>query len=349
MKIVPLVLAAALSLAACGGGTGSAVAAGGGTTHYTGTMIADELGPFCNTECKKALTLKADPASLTCKVAYSNGTTQNQSMATTTRRFLDKAPKWFPNMPVQALDAQGDASTQSNQIDTLVATGTKIIILLPQVAEALAPAVKRAEAKGVKFVIIDRTTPAPSETTIKSYDEPIGEAIAQYVADQAKGKDVNIAILSGTPAASPTIDRRKGMMNVVNKHPNMHIVADVNGNYNQADGNKAAADLLQRFPKGQLNWVMSMADDMSLGFITAMDAAGRSGEIRIASTGGQEESFAAIKQGKLEASIIYAQSQPHGLVAAAKVCAGEPLPQNITLDYPLVTKANVDQYFGTNY
>lgn len=37
------------------------------------------------------------------------------------------------------------------------------------------------------------------------------------------------------------------------------------------------------------------------------------------------------------------------VVAAAKTCAGEPLPERIPLDYPLVTRAEVDQYLNTTY
>ena len=88
---------------------------------------------------------------------------------------------------------------------------------------------------------------------------------------------------------------------------------------------------------------------MSLGAIKAITAAGRTGDVKLSGIDGQEEGFQAIQNGTYAATVVYPLVQPAAIVAAAKVCTGESLPQSIALSYPLVTKANVAQYLGTTY
>jgi ribose transport system substrate-binding protein len=347
-----LVSLTAVSVLAAGCGAGSEQATTGSTNSAAAVSTAqmvDSLGAYCDQACRQALTLTASPASVTCKAAYLNGETTDDYQAAMASKAAEFGPKWFPNMDLKVLSANGDPATEASQLDTVVAQGIKLVILLPITADALAPAVKRATAAGVKIVIVDRTVPADVTTTIKGDDYSIGEKMGTYILEQANGKPAKVALLSGTPGASPTIARREGFEAAIKDHSNITQIADVNGNYNQADAYPVVANLLQRFKPGEMDWIASMADEMSLGALKAAEAAGRLGTFRMIANNGSDGGLKAIAAGQYDATVVYPQAILEGLLAAGKVCAGETVPQQITLTSPLVTKADANKYIGTNY
>ncbi|MDT7708663.1 MAG: ribose transport system substrate-binding protein [Pseudonocardiales bacterium] len=341
--------AAAIAVVSALSGCALTAGSSSGSSGSGGAQAAPiDFGPYCGQDCKAALTLKASQDSINCKVAFLDDATSFPYGAAQFSLASQDAKKYFPNMDLTVQNGNNDPATQSSQLDTVVAQGTKVVVLDPVVAGALAPAVQRATAQGVKVIAMDRTTTAPVLTTIKAPDIPLATRTAQYIADQLHGQGT-VAILSGTPGASPTIDRTNGFMQVMQKYPGIKIVADVNGNYDTADGNTAVTNLLTKYPKGSLNFIFSEADAMSLGAIKAIAAADRQGDVKLAGIDGQNEGFQAIKDGTYAATTVYPLVMPMGVVAAAKACANESMPASIPLEYPLVTQANVDQYLGTTY
>lgn len=327
--------------------TGCAAASGGSTTTATPSAKV-ALGPYCDNTCSAALSLKASQASVNCKVAFLNDATSFPYGAAQAAKAQKYAQDYFPNMQLTVQNGNNDPQTQSSQLDTVVAQGYKTVILDPVVADALVPATKRAVQAGVKVIVIDRTVDTPVLSTIKAPDVPLAVRAAQHIADALHGKGT-VALLSGTPGASATVDRTKGFEQVMSKYPGIKVVANVNGNYDANTSNTAVTNLLTRFGKGKVDWIFSEADVMSLGAIKAISAAGRTADVKISGIDGQEEAFAAIDAGTYDSTVVYPVVQPAAVVAAAKVCSGESLPKSIALSYPLVTKADVAKYRGTNF
>jgi ribose transport system substrate-binding protein len=347
--------AAAIVVAAVGcssSGSSSNSSSGGtssGSTSTAGSATAASinLGVYCGSTCRQRLALHTSPSSVNCKVAFLDDATSFPYGATQYEDAQKYAKEYFPGMSLKVLNGANDPVTQSQQFNTVVAQGYKIVILDPVVADALVPATTAAEAAGVKIIAIDRTVNTPVQSIIKAPDVPLGAREAQYVASQLHGHGT-VAILSGTPGASPTIDRTDGIMSVLKNYPGIHVLSNVNGNYDTNTAYSVVTNLLTRYPKGQLNWIISEADVMSLGAIKAIQGAGRT-DVQLASIDGQNEGLQAVQKGQMAADVVYPVVQPAAEVAAAKVCAGESLPSNVALEYPLVTKGNVSTYLGTNF
>lgn len=340
-----LVAAAALALAGCSA-TSGAGGGGGGSSAAPAAKI--DLGPYCDTTCSSALALKASQKSVNCKVAFLNDATSFPYGAAQAAKAQQYAKDYFPNMQLTVQNGNNDAGTQSSQLDTVVAQGYKTVILDPVVADALVPATARAVKAGVKVIVIDRTVNTPVLSTIKAPDVPLAVRAAQHIASALHGKGT-VALLSGTPGASATVDRTKGFEQVMKSYPGIKVVANVNGNYDANTSNTVVTNLLTKYGKGQINWIFSEADVMSLGALKAIEASGRTGNIKISGIDGQEEAFQAIESGTYDSTVVYPVVQPAAVVAAAKVCSGESLPKSIPLSYPLVTKSNVATYRNTNF
>jgi ribose transport system substrate-binding protein len=324
------------------------VAAALGAVAFGGSLASPPVSVFCSGPCKTALTMKASPASVSCTVGLSWNSFLHPYGATTGKRTQAAQKKFFPKMKLIVSDGRGDATVQTNGIDDMIAKGVNVIIISPQDAQALAPAVKRAEAKGIKVIASDRSVNAPVVTYIGADNVDTGRVAAAYVAKILKGKGT-VVELQGSPGASPTIDRHKGFSDVLKKFPGVKVIGSQPANYNRADGLRVMADFLQRFGKGKINAVYTHNDEMSLGAIQAIKEAGRSGEIKVVGIDGETDGLNAIKSGAYAGTVVYPIDVPEHLIAAAKACSGEKLPKRIKLSALLVTKANVAKFVGKTF
>jgi ribose transport system substrate-binding protein len=317
------------------------------TKSATASSKEIDFGLYCGAECKKTLTLQADPASIKGKVGFAVAALTFPYGAALKKLTEEAAKTYFPNIELLVGDGQDDPTIQTRVVDDFISKGIDVLIINAVEQDALVPVVKRAMDKGIKVISIDRTVNTPVLTTIKANDVDMGMNAGKYIVDLFGGK-ANIVELQGSAAASPTIDRHKGFTEAI-KGSNINVIASQNADYDQALALKVMEDILQRFPKGKIDGLFSQADEMTMGAIQAIKAAGREDEIKIIGIDGQESVLDLVAKGKIEAISIYPVVSPMGIVAAAKAIAGEKMPDFIKLDSPVADKKNISQYQGTTY
>jgi ribose transport system substrate-binding protein len=329
---------------ACSSNSASTTAS---TNKSTGPVKID-FGQYCGSECQDALKLKASPDSIKGKVGMAIASTTFPYGVAIKNESEAFAKKFFPNMQLLVADGQNDPATQTGIVDDFIAKGINVLIINAVEKAALAPAVKRAEAAGIKVIAVDRTVNAPVLTTIKANDFDLGVAAGKDLATRLNGKG-NVVEIQGSPSASPTIDRHKGFMQALKAYPGIKVITSQNANYDQSQGLKVMEDVLQRFPNGKIDALFTHADIMTLGAIQAIKNAGRENEIKVISIDGQQAAFDDISKGTINSTTVYPVIAPMNILAAAKALAGEKLPSFIKLDSPVVTKENVSKYNGTTY
>jgi ribose transport system substrate-binding protein len=342
-RAVGIALFAVLSVAvaACGGG-------GDDTAKEAFTNLKPgEVSIYCTGECAKALAVTPKESEVKCKVGVSWSDTSFPYGAAALERTREAA-KDFPNMEVFTTDGQGDAVTQSSQVEDLVAKGIEVLVISALDEKSLAPAVEKAEAKGVKVIASDRNVAAPVETYVGADNIEDGEVAGKYVVELLGGKG-NVVLLQGSLGASPTIDRGKGFKAVLSQSPGAKIIAEPTANYDRQEGLSVMQDMLQRFGPGEIDVVFAENDEMSLGAIQAIREADRQDEIKVVGIDGQESALRPIKAGEYAGTVVYPLPVPEHLNAAAKICSGEKLPKRIKQAAPLVTKENVAKYEGTTF
>lgn len=330
---------------ACGTNSNETTTTGAGVSEGP---VEIDYGPYCGTECQEGLQLEASPESIKGRVGIAIASTTFPYGVALKNRTEEDAKKYFPNVELLVGDGQNDPAVQTRIVDDFISQGIEVLIINAVEKDALAPAVKRATDAGIEVIAIDRTVNTPVLTTIKANDFDLGTAAGEDLISRLDGKG-NVVEIQGSPSASPTIDRNKGFMEALKKSPNIKVIASQSANYDQAQGLKVMEDILQRFPKGEIDAVFTHADIMTLGALQAIKAAGREDEIQVVSIDGQEIAFDAIESGAMSSTAVYPVVAPMGIIAAAKALAGESLPENIKLDSPVVSKENLEEYRGTTY
>jgi erythritol transport system substrate-binding protein len=139
--------------------------------------------------------------------------------------------------------------------------------------------------------------------------------------------------------------RTKGFHAVLDKEPDLSMVAAQSANWSQAEAFSKTETILQAH--GSIRGIIAGNDTMALGAVAAVKSAGLK-DIRIVGFDGSPDAVAAIKRGEMQATAL----QPAVLISRMAVdqadallktgSTGKPEVQVIPCD--LVTKANADQY-----
>jgi simple sugar transport system substrate-binding protein len=229
-------------------------------------------------------------------------------------------------------DAQQKQENQIKAIRSFIAQKVSGILLAPVVETGWEPVLKEAKKAGIPVVLLDRnikvSDPSLYTTFIGSNFILEGQRVAQWVAKKTGGK-ANIVELQGTVGASAAIDRQKGFTDEVAKYPGLKIIKSQSGDFNRAGG-KQVMEAFLKSDGDKINVVYAHNDDMAIGAIQAIEAAGKvpGKDIIVVSIDGVHDGFQALIDGKISYIV---ECNPllgnKGFDAIAKAVIGETLPK----------------------
>ncbi|WP_030587160.1 ABC transporter substrate-binding protein [Streptomyces globisporus] len=251
-------------------------------------------------------------------------------------------------------NAQSQLSKQISDIQDMLSQGAQFLIVAPLNSDGLEPALKAAAAKKVPVLTIDRKV---NSTACKDYVAFLGSdfveqgkraADAMIKVTGGKGK---VAILLGASGNNVTTDRTKGFVDQVKaKAPGLEIVAQQTGEFARDKGQQVMEQLIQSKP--DITAVYAENDEMGLGAVTALKAAGRKpGEdVKIVSVDGTRNAVQALVNGEYNAVI---ESNPRfgplAFATAQKFYAGEEIPENVIITDRAYDEANAEESLGGAY
>jgi ribose transport system substrate-binding protein len=258
------------------------------------------------------------------------------------------ATEHYPDVDLVVTDGQNQATKQVSDVESLISRGIKVLVISPLQAQALTPIVKQAMEANIPVITLDRAVNTKVTCQVGAQNKPIGVEAGKFIAEKLNGKG-NVIEVQGTAGASATIDRHDGFREALKDSPGIKVVAEQFCDYLREPAVKFVEDMLQRFGPGQLQAIYAHNDEMALGAIKAVEAAGRSKEIVVIGIDGQNSAFQAVKDGKLAATFIYPFCAPEGIEYAYKIAKGEQVPAVVELKSTQVDPSNIDQYLGKGF
>lgn len=170
-------------------------------------------------------------------------------------------------------DGRYDASVQQAQFETMVTQRFDGIIFVPIDIEAGAAAVAVAAAAGIPVVGSNtRVNSDQLASYIGSNDVVGGYQQAVGVFEMLGGKG-NVVILEGPLGQSAQIERREGNLKALEEYPDINLLVMQPANWSRAEALARMENWLTTYP-GQIDGVIGQNDEMALGAIEAMKAAG---------------------------------------------------------------------------
>jgi ribose transport system substrate-binding protein len=283
------------------------------------------------------------------KIGFSQGTMESSWRVNMVEGNKKYAEANLPDVELIITNGENNASKQVSDVESLIAQGVKVLIISPVTADALTPVVAQAMGAGIPVVTLDRKVNTDVTVHIGADNKLIGQSAGKYVCDILGGKG-NVIEIQGTAGASATIDRHDEFVATIEKDcPDVKIVASQVANYVREPAIKFMEDMLQRFKPGEIDLVYAHNDDMALGAVTALEAAGRLEEVKVVGIDGENAAYDAIKDGKMVATFTYHFVAPEGIQYGYKVAQGEELPTEIVLPTHQVDASNVADFLGKGF
>ncbi len=293
------------------------------------------------------------------KVGFSQVEMNNPWRTAQTASMQDEAKKLGHELVYT--DAGGSEAKQIADVDSMIAQQVDLIFLAPRSEKPLAQAVLKAKAAGIPVILLDRDVDHEIAEPGEDYVCFIGSNFIQEGARAAEwlaremGGTATIIELEGTTGSSPAIDRQKGFRDYLagtykpeensgtpaampaGGFPDMQIVASQTGDFARDKGRQVFETLYQANPTA--NAVYAHNDEMALGAIAALEAAGKvpGTDVIIVSVDGSRDALQAIIDGKLGATVeCNPRFGPKAFETMAQYAAGEEIP---------VTIINPDRFF----
>lgn len=180
---------------------------------------------------------------------------------------------------VTLVNCEGNASTQSSQIDDFINMGCNIIAIHAADSEALAPAVQKAKDAGIECIGFNKEISGGNLNfaVVSSDNVATGASAAQWLADKAKEMGVSnpkVAVVQGTMTQSDAYLRQDGIDKVAQETGIQLIESPCEWSGDKAE--KAMNDVLTANP--DLFGIITHSDCMDTGVISALRQSGKTGK-----------------------------------------------------------------------
>ncbi|BCP52404.1 sugar ABC transporter substrate-binding protein [Kaistia sp. 32K] len=168
------------------------------------------------------------------KIAVSNSYIGNEwrvQMINFMQAYADKALK---DKVVLTVDNSGtDAQKQIAVLSDMIASGANAILVNPASDTALNSVIEEACAQGITVIAFDQPVTAPCAYVVAVDFNEIGRIHAQWLADALGGKG-NVIINRGVSGFPADTNMNAGMTGVLAKYPDIKVVAEVYGKWDNA-------------------------------------------------------------------------------------------------------------------
>lgn len=265
----------------------------------------------------------------------------------------------YSDIDLRVAEGTNDASLQISHIETFINDGVDAIVLLPTDGAALTEIAIKAMQAGIPVVNVDRefSSEFAARTTILGDNYGMGVSAGTYACqliEEGGISDPVIAEIAGIDSLPLTQDRSQGFKDAL-AECDQTVDNRVAAEFTVESGERVTSNLLQAAPKIDILW--NHDDDQGVGVMAALENAGRS-EMKIIGGAGSANAMRWIKEGRMEATVLYPPTQAaDGIKLARLLAQGKGMsdlvqvevPRRIVLNAPVVNADNVDEYMDLGF
>ncbi|MCO7739092.1 sugar ABC transporter substrate-binding protein [Brucella intermedia] len=235
-----------------------------------------------------------------------------------------------------------DFAAQVDAVENFVTQQFNVIVLAPADSKAMVTPVKKALEAGIKVINIDvaldeeAKKQAGVDLAFFGPDNREGAKLAGLALAKELGKGGKVVILEGNPEADNAKERKKGFDDAV-AEGGLTLLDSKTAHWETEEANTLMTNFLTQYQ--DIQGVMAANDSMALGVVKALDAAGKSGQIKVVGFDNIPAVQPLIKDGKMLATVdqFGAQMAAMGIDYGLKELAGEKFSGWVTTDIKLIT------------
>ena len=272
-------------------------------------------------------------------------------------------------------------------IEDFITMGVDVIAISPIEVEVIIPAIRKANEAGIPVIIVNLLEPIAGVEVVSyiGFDNfECAEVSAHTMLDYFSGPGVlgtgrkvavkpgeyldlkwwrdlyatvtseekaaikaTGAIIEGVAGGFFSTARVNGFHSVIDEYPGIKIVGTLPADWNREKGIKAAEDFLTANPKGTLDFIWSASNEMGMGAMLAVEAAGRQDEVKIFTNDVTPESVMLIAEGRMVAETThgFADWGWYGVEYAVRAALGLDVPPIFDIRPRTMYQENAHEFF----
>src|SRR6478609_6362484 len=172
--------------------------------------------------------------------------------------------------------ADNDPAAQIAAVRSFINQGVDAIVIAPIVSDGWDDVLKEAQDAGIPVVLEDRTVSAPDSlfaSWVGLDFKKEGVTAGTWAKEQYGSTDTKMVVLEGTTGSAPANDRAAGFDEAI-AGSKMKKIDSQTGDFTRDGGKKVMEGFLQKYGADGIDLVFAHNDDMALGAIEAIEAAG---------------------------------------------------------------------------
>ncbi|WP_062135466.1 ABC transporter substrate-binding protein [Demequina aestuarii] len=199
--------------------------------------------------------------------------------------------------------ADNDPAAQISAVRNFINQGVDAIVIAPVVEDGWDDVLKEAQDAGIPVILEDRTVTAPEDLyaawvglDFKAEGVKAGEWAVQEFGDEP----TNMVVLEGTTGSAPANDRAEGFNEAIAGSA-IETLDSQTGDFTRDGGKSVMEGYIANYGIDAIDLVYAHNDDMGLGAIEAIEAAGgKPGEdIKIVTIDAVKDGMQALVDGKI--------------------------------------------------
>jgi inositol transport system substrate-binding protein len=269
---------------------------------------------------------------------------------TTVRDSMTKWAAGHKDIELTIVDAKNDTNKQVGQVENFLAQGMDAVVILPVDTAATGPMTKSVVAAKKPLVYVNRKPDNLPKGVVYCGSNSIDAGIFNMEElGKAMGGKGNVVILMGELSNEAAIGRTDGIKKVIKeKFPAIKVIREQTGNWQRDQGRTIMENWLASGDK--IDGVASNNDEMALGALMAIKAAGKQKDIVVGGTDGSADALASMDKGELHNTVFQDPvGQGEGALEAAYLLTKkQPNPKVkddiIWIPYQKITKENYKSF-----
>ncbi|MBE0479227.1 ABC transporter substrate-binding protein [Candidatus Aerophobetes bacterium] len=239
-------------------------------------------------------------------------------------------------------DSEGNTAKQISNIEDLIVRNPDILVLTPNSPTALVPVIEKAYDRGIAVILCAAGANTDKYTAFVNVDDfEYGVTGAKWLAETI-GYKGNVVGLSGIAGLSTAEDRWMGVMSVLNKYPEIKVIAHEYCDWTYTKAKIAMESIVVAHPK--IDGIWTGAGMMARGAIEALLAAGRKVPPITA-----DDDNGYLKMWKQYNLTAFSSTKPawlsqKGLQVGLDILQGKPTPKDTILPAYAITAENLDEF-----
>lgn len=248
--------------------------------------------------------------------------------------------------------ADNDPAAQIAAVRSFINQGVDAIVIAPIVEDGWDDVLQEAKDAGIPVVLEDRTVSASDDlfaTWVGLDFRREGVYAGEWAANEFGDTPTKMVVLEGTTGSAPANDRAEGFDEAI-AGTAIEKIDSQTGDFTRDGGKTVMEGFLQKYGPDGIDLVFAHNDDMALGAIEAIEAAGAvpGQDIKIVSIDAVHDGLQALIDGKI--NYVVECNPLLGELAAGlvnDVLAGTPVDKSYYVDDEVFTQDKASQVLDT--